>query len=196
MGATAIYWFFNHFHKPEFTSPEVASGLRDFAKQEIEQSIAATTIKSDAALLQRMYVRSTGNNRVVLEEALDSPLALLNLQERVDSKSFRAIPMDRDELPLSIFAYAVSDLMTHADRKQLTIEYLMYSDHNHCAPGAVFRLTEDGLLKKLEQMCITHPNTFRIDQTAGLHQLYRLKDFDAVGLLRSYYLDSLGREAA
>jgi len=196
VGATAIYWFFNHFHKPEFTGPEVASGLRDFVKQNIEQSVAAATIKNDAALLQRMYVRSTGNNRVAIEEALDSPLALLNLQERVDSKSFRATPMDRDELPLSIFTYAVGDLMAHADRNQVTIEYLMYSDIDHCAPGAVFRMTEDGLLKKVEQMCIAYPETFRIDQTAGLHQLYQLMHFDPVEVLKSYYLESLGEEAA
>ena len=143
-----------------------------------------------------MYVLSTGNKRVAIEVALDSPLALLNLQERVDSKSFRATPMDRDELPLSIFAYAVGDLMAHADRNQVTIEYLMYSDIDHCAPGAVFRMTEDGLLKKVEQMCIAYPETFRIDQTAGLHQLYQLMHFDPVEVLKSYYLESLGEEAA
>lgn len=195
-GATSIYWFFNHFHKPEFTGAEVASGLRDFVKQNVEQTIAAATIKSDATLLQRMYVRSAGNGRVAIEEALDSPLALLNLQERLDSKSFRALPADRDDLPLSVFAFAVCELMAYAERKQLTIDYLMYSDLEHCAPGAVFRLTENGLLKKLEQMCIAFPTEFRIDQTAGVHQLYQLAEIEPMELLRTYYAKSLGVEAA
>ena len=196
IGATSIYWFFNHFHKPEFTNQEVASGLRDFAKQNVEHGVAAATIKNDAALLQRMYVRSAGNGRVAIEEALDSPLALLNLQERLDSKSFRALPADRDDLPLSVFAFSVCELMVYAERKQLTIDYLMYSDLEHCAPGAVFRLTEDGLLKKLEQMCIAYPTEFRIDQTAGVHQLYQLAEINPMELLRSYYAESLGVEAA
>ena len=34
-GATAIYWFFNHFHKLTFTSAEVATGLSDFSKHDI-----------------------------------------------------------------------------------------------------------------------------------------------------------------
>jgi len=195
-GATSIYWFFNHFHKPEFTGAEVAAGLRDFVKQNVEQTIAAATIKSDAGLLQRMYVRSAGSGRVAIEEALDSPLALLGLQERLDSKTFRALPADRDDLPLSIFTFAVCELMAFAQRKQLTIDYLMYSDLEHCAPGSVFRLTEDGLLKKLEQMCIAHPTQFRIDQTAGVHQLYQLDGIDPMTLLRAYYAEALGVEAA
>ena len=48
--ATAIYWFFNHFHKPAFTTSEVATGLTDFAKRELSSRTAVTTLKNDAQI--------------------------------------------------------------------------------------------------------------------------------------------------
>ena len=77
--ATAWYWFFNRFHKPEFTSKEVASALIGFATEQITSKTSITTIKHDAAVLLRMYVQKRNNQKITLEEALDSPLSLLNL---------------------------------------------------------------------------------------------------------------------
>ncbi len=187
IGATAIYWFFNHFHKTEFSSQEVAVGLRDFANQSIESKVAASTVKSDAALILRMYVRSRGNARVSLEEALDSPLSLLNLIERLDGKTFRAIPGDRFDLPTYIFGYAVLQLFDAVGEGQLAIDQLMYSSHQHCGPGAVFRLSENALIRKLEELCALYPDDLRLDHTAGVHQLYRLSELASSDLLDAYY---------
>ena len=76
--ATAIYWFFNHFHKPRFTGVEVATALTDFVRHEVSSKVAATTLKRDAQLVLRMYSRTMGGTRMTLEDALDSPLAMLN----------------------------------------------------------------------------------------------------------------------
>jgi hypothetical protein len=186
-GATAIYWFFNHFHKAEYTADEVATALRDFVKQNVNATVSTPTMKGDAALLQRMYVRSIGNNRVPIEEALDSPLSTLGLQERVDSRTYRGIPMERGELPLGIFAYAVAQLFECRGAPEITIEQLMYSSMSHCAPGAVFRMTEDGLIKKLEELSAARPTQLRIDQTAGIHQVYKLSGFSSRSVLEAYY---------
>ena len=173
-GATAIYWFFNHFHKPAFTSEEVATGLVDFAKQEISARTAVTTLKRDANLVLRMYARTVGGTRLTLEDALDSPLAMLDLQERQDSSNWRAGPGERAALPVSIFAFAVTEMFDNANVSPLAIEQFMYSDKGHCAPGAVFRMTEEGLVRKLEALCDTHPSVFRLTRTAGVFQLHKL----------------------
>lgn len=193
--ATAIYWFFNHFHKLEFTSAEVAAALGDFAKQRISSRAAASTLKNDASLLLRTYSRSKASDRLPLEDALDSPLAVLNLQERLDIRTWRAVPMDRDDLPLSIFAFAVAQLFDHTSAEQLAVDQLMYSSADHCAPGAVFRMTEDGLVHKLEALCQAMPDTFRMNRTAGLYQLYKLAKLDAPSILESYYASD-GRKLA
>ena len=195
-GATAIYWFFNHFHKPEFKSEEVTSGLRDFVKQHIDANVSAATLKNDASLLLRMYVSASGNSRVALEDALDSPLSLLRLQERVDARTFRGIPMERNEIPVPIFAYAIAEMFEILRVEELTVQQLMYSDGGRCAPGAVYRMTENGLIRKLEQLCAAMPESLALNDTAGVHQLYRLKPFASREVLEDYYVSDGRRELA
>ena len=194
--ATAIYWFFNHFHKPTFTSAEVATGLSDFVKHDIAPRVAQSTLKGDAQLVLRMYSPTQAGTRLTLEDALDSPLASLDLQERLDARNWRAVPMDRADLPLSIFAYAVAQLFDHSGAPHLAVEDLMYSDKNHCAPGAVFRMTEDGLVSKLEALCEAYPRELRLNRTAGVFQLYKLGTIDALSILRDRYGNSGRRLAA
>ena len=188
--ATAIYWFYNHFHKPEFTSEEASSALREFARQRITAKAATTTLNRDANLLLRMYAQSSGGTRLLPEDALDSPLAALLLLERLDRQTWHATPKDREEIPLTAFAYAVADVFAHRALDQLPVEQLMYSDQEHCAPGAVFRLTENGLTDKLEALCDAYPRSLRLNRTAGLYQLYKLGPFDQMTILEEHYKPS------
>jgi hypothetical protein len=74
---TSWWWFFNRFHKPEFTATELATALQDFARVEVKGRHAGSTLKTDAAVLVRMYVRSAAATGTPVEEALDSPLSIL-----------------------------------------------------------------------------------------------------------------------
>ena len=185
--ATAIYWFYNHFHKPEFASEEVFAGLREFVRQQVTAKTTPTTLKRDANLVLRMYAQSSGGTRLLAEDALDSPLAALLLLERLDRQTWQAVPRDREEIPLVAFAYAVADVFAHLSEGQLPVERLMYSGRGHCAPGAVFRLTEGGLTAKLEALCEEFPESLRLDRTAGLYQLYKIGLFEPLSILQSYY---------
>ncbi len=193
--ASAIYWFFNHFHKPAFTTSEVITGLTDFAKRELSSRTAVTTLKGDAQLVLRMYSRTTANSRITLEDALDSPLAMLDLQERLDTRTWRAAPSDQADLPSDVFAFAIAELFEHANVGQLAIADLMYSDNEHCAPGAVFRMTEDGLVGKLEALCEEYPQSLRLDRTAGIFQLFKMAPLDSMSILKERYASD-GRLAA
>ena len=185
--ATAVYWFYNHFHKPEFVSEEVFAALREYARQSITAKTAATTLKKDANLVLRMYAQSRGGTRLLPEDALDSPLAALQLQERLDQHTWNAPPRDREEIPLATFAYAVADVFAHAGQEQLPVEQLMYSDQEHCAPGSVFRLTENGLTDKLEALCDAYPDSLQLNRTAGLYQLYKKGPLEGIGILADHY---------
>ena len=185
--ATAFYWFYNHFHKPEFASEEVFAGLREFVRQNVTAKTAVTTLRRDANLVLRMYAQSGGGTRLLPEDALDSPLAALLLLERLDRQAWQAVPRDREEIPMVAFAYAVADVFEHLNTDQLPVERLMYSGQGHCAPGAVFRLTESGLTAKLDALCAANPETLRLDRTAGLYQLYKISAFEPLPILRSHY---------
>ena len=191
--ATAIYWFFNHFHKTEFGSAEVAATLSDFVRKNVKARVAASTLKSDATLLLRMYAPAREGRNLVLEDMLNSPLAELRLLDRIDTRTWRAFPTARDELPLDVFAFAVAELFAHLGTKQLSVAQLMYSEKGHCAPGAVFRMTEEGLVQKVEALCAAFPNSLRMDRTAGLYQLYQIREIEAGSILRERYAAHVAR---
>ncbi len=193
--ATAWFWFFNQFHKPEFVSQEVAMSLYDFAFQRHLKS-AATTVKSDAAIVLRMYARSKGNGRTTLEEALDSPLSQLNLiSQSPGGRRYMSRPSDREGLPTYIFGYAIAELFDVMGVKELPIEDLMYSKDGYPSPGAVFRLTESALITKLEKLMHDVPDIFQIRETAGIHQVYLLEKVNPKLFLELHY-ESQAQEAA
>ncbi len=187
--ATAWFWFFNRFHKPEFTAQELATALADFAKAKVNGRTSAKTIKQDASILLRMYSRTRTSARTPLEDVLDSPLALLGLvQPDVSGKHFRSLPQRRDT-PIGIIGFAVVDLCNALNVSQIPIEQLMYGDNGSSALGAVFRMTEDALLAKLELLVSEQSGTFAIRETAGIHQFYLLDQVDPLDMLASQYTD-------
>jgi len=186
--ATAWYWFFNCFHKPEFTSEEVSASLLNFAKQQIRAKTAETTLRGDAALVLRMYSQSKGNTRTPLEDALDSPLALLRLVSRApESKNYISKPDVRDGLDIGIFGFAVAELFNMRGDNMLPIDTLMYSTDIYPAVGSVFRLTENALLRHLENVIREMPGYLELRETAGIHQVYKLSDMEPIKLLEKHY---------
>jgi len=186
--ATAWYWFFNRFHKPEFTSKEVASALIDFAAEQITSKTSVTTIKHDAAVLLRMYVQKKSNQKITLEEALDSPLSLLNLITYSSSnRTYQSKLTRREGLPLGILGFAITELLNESERTEIPIEDLMYSKNGNVAPGLIFRLSEMALLTKLEQLIHYIPGIYEIRETAGIHQMYMLENIAAQEYLAKHY---------
>lgn len=186
--ATTWYWFFNLFHKPEFTSQEAANALLDFAKEKIEANYSPTSVKNDCAILLRAYVQSKGNITTPVEEALDSPLSLLRLITYSSAtKSYQSRLERRDNLPLGVLGFAIADLFLKRGISEIPIENLMYSRDGYVAPGLLFRLTENGLLTKVEQLINYLPGIFKLDDTAGIHQLYLLHEIEPFKYLEKHY---------
>jgi len=195
--ATAWYWFFNCFHKPEFKSKEAAASISDFGKDNIETKFSVTSAKQDVAVLLRMYTQSKGSTKIPAEEALDSPLSILKLISYSSAlKAYTSELSSRESLPIGILGYAISDLLINRGINEIPIEDLMYSRSYHVAPGSVFRLTENGLLTKLEQLVHYIPETFKIDDTAGIHQLYCLRAINPFEYLVKHYSEIIQENAA
>lgn len=188
--ATAWYWFFNKYHKPEFTSEELVTALHDFVKDAIIEGKkpSLATLKNDAQLIHRMYTQSKGNGRTPLEEALDSPLALLRLMtQAAGGRRFMSRPEARNTLPLAVIGFAVLEVMQQRSLKSIPIEDLMYARGKFYAPGAVFRLTENELITKLEKLVDYLPGVFEIRDTAGIHQIFLLSESAPVDFLVEHY---------
>jgi hypothetical protein len=195
--ATTVFWFFNRFHKPEFTMAEVLSGLQDFVREHVTVRTAATTLKHDVNVLLRMYEQSAPSRHIPLEEMLDSPLSTLGLIRPVGgSREHASIPDTRWSLPAAAIGFAVAELFSAKNLPSLPIERLLHGDGRVAAPGSVFRLTGEGLVSKLEQLVQWLPEHFELRDTAGIHQLYRLRPIEPLTLLARHYVHYLAKEAA
>jgi hypothetical protein len=128
---------------------------------------------------------------------LDSPMTLLGLIQRSnDGKYFTSRISDRRRLPLAAFGFAVLDLMETMQLKSLSIERLMHSDNQYAAPGSVFRLSEDGLVTKLEELIRWYPGVLELRETAGIHQLYQLRDCSKMEILTRHFAGAHMEKAA
>jgi hypothetical protein len=74
----------------------------------------------------------------------------------------------------------------------------MYGKSDYPAPGAVFCLTENAFLFKLEQLKQRKNNVFDFRETAGVNRLYKVCDvpIDPMIYLEDYYKQRYFYEAA
>ena len=189
--ATCWFWFFNKFHKPEFTTQELQTAVADYLKENVIKGKrpATKTLKNDTTLLPRMYTLGKSNTAVVIEENLDTPLSQLHLiNASADGKSFQSKLEARSNLPVAVVGFAVTELMQNKKVAVIPIEELLYSRDQYAALGSVFRLTETDLITKLEQMIDYIPKNYAIRETSGIHQLYCLKEkIKANNYLKKHY---------
>jgi hypothetical protein len=186
--ATAWYWFFNCYHKAEFTSEDATESLADFVRNNFSGKHSERTVKHEVAMILRMYCSPKGNLKA-LEESLDAPLTSLKLVTAVEgSHIYRSYANQQPTLPIGLIGYAVNEVFNQRKVEYLPIADLMYGQENGIALGSAFRLTESALLAKLENLVKAYPDIFQINETAGINQLYR-QNRNAVSLdfLRKHY---------
>lgn len=186
--ATALFWFFNRFHKPEFGADELLHALRGFVREKLATRVSETTLRHDVTLLLRMYQPTVAGKGMPLEESLDSPMATLGLIQPVPgAKSHESRPEFRASLPPAILGFATAELFETEAASALPVERLLRGDGVLAAPGAVFRLSEECLVAKLEDLIAWLPGVFELRETAGLHQIYRLAEIAPLEILERYY---------
>ena len=168
--ATGFFWFFNRFAMPRFGDREALAGLIDFSAQELATKRSASTLKSDIATLLRMYAAVETRT----DEYLDSPLAQLGLVEPDAEASYRSLRASRPFLPPVALHFALADrFAAEPQQPALPVRVVLYGDGEWAAPGAAFRLSEEGLMAALERVMDQFPDCYELRDTAGVHQIYR-----------------------
>lgn len=183
-GATGIYWFFNRYALPRFYHEEMLRALGEFVEREIKPSRSESTLKSEASTLLRLYAPEAGRS----DEHLDSPLASLRLIER-HGDGYRSPRVIRPFLPPAALHFALAQRFAAApDSAALPVRSLLYGDDGWAAPGAAYRLSEEGLMAALGKVMGRYPHAYELRDTAGLHQIYRGRHApDPLAVLRSHY---------
>lgn len=176
--ATGFFWFFNHYSAPRFRDKDALQALEEFVEQELGLKRAHTTLKSDFSTLLRMYAPVAGRGG---EEHLDSPLASLQLVSAEEGYGYSSLRTVRSFLPPVAMHFALQQRFAVLIGQQRSIQEtaipvreLLYGGSGWAAPGAVFRLTEEGLMACLHQVMEHYPSMYDLRDTAGVNQLYRL----------------------
>lgn len=184
-GATGIYWFFNRYALPRFYQDELLRALGEFVEHEIKPGRSASTLKSDASTLLRLYAPEGGRS----DEHLDSPLASLRLIEPDNGGGYRSTRDMRPFLPPLALHFALAQrFAAEPQSPALPVRAVLYGDDGWAAPGAVFRLSEEGLMAALGKVMERYPGCYELNDTAGLHQIYRgQRTPDSLTVLRRHY---------
>lgn len=195
--ARTLIWHltFCTYYEAEFTKKQ----LRAFAGKQLERRGVSTTsgmIERDIDVCLRTYVPAMRGATVegVSEETLDCPLAELDLiRFSADDSVYRFNIGPKVTLPTAVFGYALlSFLPTIAsNRRTVAVDECIYKDGS---PGQVFKLDENSVIEHLEALEGLTQGRLRLQETAGLRQLYLEHDTD--GWFQTSALDLLGRHYA
>jgi hypothetical protein len=187
--STGFFWFFNRFAMPRFQEPEVRAGLTDFTVQELQIERSQSTLKSDVTTLLRMYAPALEKD----EDHLDSPMGQLRLIESdTKARSYRSLRITRPFLPAVALHFALAERFAdEPEQPALPVRLMLYGGDDRAAPGAVFRLSEEGLMASLARVMERWPSHYELRDTAGVHQIYRGERFaEPLDILRGHYLRS------
>lgn len=186
--ATGFFWFFNLFHKANFTQDEMLVSLNDFMTENVKQKYAKATIKNDVTTILRMYGQKQLNKRTVVEEVFDSPFIELGLiTPGSSSKSYGSALRSQTDIPTEIVAFAINELFTSRGSSSISLTDLIYSDGRYPALGSVFRLSENACIAVLERVIKRFGNLFELRETAGNRQVYKIEDCSSLDILGNYY---------
>ncbi len=186
--ATGFFWFFNLFHKANFTQDEMLISLSDFVTENAKQKYAKATIKNDVTTILRMYAQKQLTKKTVVEEVFDSPFIELGLiTAGANTKSFVSELSSSTDIPAEIAAFAINELFIARGTGSISLTDIIYSDGKYPALGSTFRLSENACITLLERVINIWGDTFELRETAGNRQVYKVKECESLDILESYY---------
>lgn len=184
---TSWQLLFSKYKRPDFTRRELSSYVHDFVARE-GLRVGDSVIARDIDCLIRTYV-SGGvlKKQSIAEETFACPLLQLNLiQPSPDGELYRFAIGPKPSLPAPVFAYALDE---HFEKRQERVETMSIQEclYGEGSPGQVFKLDENSLIEYVETIEDTMGGCIALDETAGLKQIYRRRNFDPMQSLESYY---------
>jgi len=187
--ATTVYYFFNHFHKPEFSTDELFSGVKAFVEERLKgKKIADSTLRHDCNVLTRLYVPSQGDKRTPLEEALDSPFSVLGLMGKSELPNrYLSRASARWDVPLAVIGYALGELFDITDQSNIALEAIAHGTEIMPGLGSIFRMNEECLVSKVEELTVWFPNVYELRESAGVNLIYKLSDISPIEFLQKHY---------
>lgn len=171
-GATAWYWFFNHFSQPIFDQHGFVGALQSWIIGTGGKPISENSLKRDFDCLIRTYLPSHRGHSP--EDLLECPLAELGLLAETDNgqtRRYRLLRPDATHIHPLILLHVLLRWQHHhrPGTQQVGLAQVLREPSN---AGRVFNLSMAGLSIGVTRLGDEYPDlAVRLTRTAGLDQL-------------------------
>jgi len=183
------------YHDTEFTKRQLTAFVsKQLERRQITTTIGAIEREIDVCL--RTYASTTRGTTAdgILEETLDCPLVELDLIRFFSEDNvYRFNIGGKATLPAEVFGYTLLKYLPKVigTRRTVTVDECLYGDGS---PGHIFKLDENSIIEYLETMEQLTDGRLRLQETAGLRQLYL--EYETEEWFGSAALDLLDRHYA
>jgi len=167
--STTWKWLFNYVIEPTLESDQLHSNLVLYA-EENKYKVANATLKRDIECCLRAYVPRFGADSP--EEISDSVLGELGLIQQTGKGSFEFKRGEKQSLNDSIFAYCLVNFWEKYSPSTQTLSFESIA-HEIGSPGRVFKLDEESVLERVQNLAETTKNQLIWSDTAGMRQVIR-----------------------
>lgn len=189
----AWYYLINHWHRSDFTKPDVLAAFEQETRRE-DRLLSAVTLDEHCSIFIRCYVRPKGGKQA--EDTLDCPLNELGLLEEVgersDADSGRREPIyafrieDKSDLSPALFTYCLNDFWSLRHNSERTLAARQIAG-GIGSPGQVFKLPEHTVRERLETIGRDSTGVFDYQESVSIQQVIRRSVPTSDSLLRRIY---------
>lgn len=179
--ATTWSWAFGSWNRQAFSRDEL---LRDLQATGLPPRTTATTLARDVEVFLRTYVPARATRSVPMEDTLDSPLVELRLlREDPVERRYEFMRGPKPSLDNATLGFALLEFWSRVapERDSLSFEEIL---RHPGSPGRVFKLDDESLVARVEDVARWSHKALLHDDTAGVRQLLRRKRVEPLDWLR------------
>jgi hypothetical protein len=169
--AFTFFYTFNLLKGGEFDTGKLAQQIQDYVAERERWKIPSdATILRDVECMLNCYCRPNARQlAAAAEDLLLCPLADLGLIQALPGRnSYRLAQGAQPDLPDTLFAYTVAQMMRRAERGTISFSDLAYAPFS---PGRVFRLDPDSVLSRLQRIDEATSGQAYYSEQAGIRQV-------------------------
>ena len=189
-------YLLNRWQEPEIVPSRVIRALHKEATIG-DAGLSLVTVEQHFDTFLHTYVPTRGRKQEVQEDNLDSPLVGLELIVKVadresDNAGGRREPIysfrreEKPDITPGLFIYCLNQFWQnrHSSNRTLTLKEVA---HGHGSPGQVFKLPEEDIRARVDELARRTNGSFAYIDSATQQQLSRREEIDPMKLLQNMY---------
>lgn len=189
-------YLLNRWYEPELVPSAAIKALQKEA-QKHDSTPSPVTIEQHFDTFIHTYIPTRGHKENVLEDNLDCPLVELDLiskvgERDVDPSSGKREPIygfrreEKSEITPELFVYCLNDFWSryHSAESTITLKEVTYG---HGSPGQIFKLPEDDIRARIDELARKPHGFFKYLETANQQYIQKHGDHNKIELLKNIY---------